>query len=96
LKRELSAGNLLFPLKLLHSTITAFCIIRRFKADVAVGVGGYASGPALRVCRLAGCSHNLQEQKFFSGITNKLLGKKSKRICVAFEGMEKFFPSEKI
>jgi UDP-N-acetylglucosamine--N-acetylmuramyl-(pentapeptide) pyrophosphoryl-undecaprenol N-acetylglucosamine transferase len=96
LKRELSAGNLLFPLKLLHSTIKAFCIIRRFKADVAVGVGGYASGPALRAAGLLGVPTILQEQNSFPGITNKLLGKKAKRICVAFEGMEKFFPSEKI
>lgn len=96
LKRELSAANLLFPLKLLHSTIKAACIIRHFKADVAVGVGGYASGPALRAAGLLGIPTLLQEQNSFPGITNKLLGKKSKKICVAFEGMEKFFPRDKI
>jgi len=96
LKRELSAGNLLFPLKVFHSTLKAACIIRRFKADVAVGVGGYASGPALRAAGMLGIPSLLQEQNSFPGITNKLLGKKAKKICVAFEGMEKFFPSEKI
>jgi len=96
LKRELSARNLLFPLKLLHSTIKAACIIRRFKADVAVGVGGYASGPALRAAALLGIPTLLQEQNSFPGITNKLLGKKAKKVCVAFEGMEKFFLSDKI
>jgi UDP-N-acetylglucosamine--N-acetylmuramyl-(pentapeptide) pyrophosphoryl-undecaprenol N-acetylglucosamine transferase len=96
LKRELSVRNLIFPLKLLHSTIKAACIIRRFKADVAVGVGGYASGPALRAAGLLGIPTILQEQNSFPGITNKLLGKKAKKICVAFEGMDKFFPSQKI
>lgn len=96
LKRELSARNLLFPLKLLHSTIKAACIIRRFHADVAVGVGGYASGPALRAAALLGIPTLLQEQNSFPGITNKLLGKKAKKICVAFEGMDKFFSSDKI
>lgn len=96
LKRELSARNLLFPLKLLHSTIKAACIIRKFKADVAVGVGGYASGPALRAAALLGIPTLLQEQNSFPGITNKLLGKKAKKVCVAFAGMEKFFKAEKI
>jgi len=96
LKRELSAGNLMFPLKVLHSTIKAACIIRRFKADVAVGVGGYASGPALRAAGMLGIPTLIQEQNSFPGITNKLLGKKAKKICVAYEGMEKFFPADKI
>jgi UDP-N-acetylglucosamine--N-acetylmuramyl-(pentapeptide) pyrophosphoryl-undecaprenol N-acetylglucosamine transferase len=96
LKRELSARNLLFPLKLFLSTIKAACIIRKFKADVAVGVGGYASGPALRAAALLGIPTLLQEQNSFPGITNKLLGKKAKKVCVAFEGMEKFFKAEKI
>jgi UDP-N-acetylglucosamine--N-acetylmuramyl-(pentapeptide) pyrophosphoryl-undecaprenol N-acetylglucosamine transferase len=96
LKRELSAGNLIFPLKVLHSTIKAACIIHRFKADVAVGVGGYASGPALRAAGMLGIPTLIQEQNSFPGITNKLLGKKAKKICVAYEGMEKFFPAEKI
>jgi UDP-N-acetylglucosamine--N-acetylmuramyl-(pentapeptide) pyrophosphoryl-undecaprenol N-acetylglucosamine transferase len=96
LKRELSAGNLIFPLKVLHSTIKAACIIRRFKADVAVGVGGYASGPALRAAGILGIPTLIQEQNSFPGITNKLLGKKANKICVAYEEMEKFFPADKI
>jgi UDP-N-acetylglucosamine--N-acetylmuramyl-(pentapeptide) pyrophosphoryl-undecaprenol N-acetylglucosamine transferase len=96
LKRELSAGNLMFPLKVIHSLIKAACIIRRFKADVAVGVGGFASGPALRAAGMLGIPTLLQEQNSFPGITNKLLGKKAKKICVAYEGMEKFFPTDKI
>jgi UDP-N-acetylglucosamine--N-acetylmuramyl-(pentapeptide) pyrophosphoryl-undecaprenol N-acetylglucosamine transferase len=96
LKRELSAENLMFPLKVLHSTIKSACIIRRFKADVAVGVGGFASGPALRAAGLLGIPTLLQEQNSFPGITNKLLGKKASKICVAFEGMEKYFAAKKI
>jgi UDP-N-acetylglucosamine--N-acetylmuramyl-(pentapeptide) pyrophosphoryl-undecaprenol N-acetylglucosamine transferase len=96
LKRELTAENLMFPFKVIHSTIKSTFIIRRFKADVAVGVGGYASGPALRAAGLLGIPTLLQEQNSFPGITNKLLGKKASKICVAFEGMEKFFPAKKI
>ena len=96
LKRELSLSNLMFPLKVLHSLIKATNIIRRFKADVAVGVGGFASGPALRAAGWLGIPTLIQEQNSFPGITNKLLGKKASKICVAFEGMEKFFPPGKI
>ncbi len=96
LKRELSFQTLLFPLKVTFSFIKATCIIYRFKADVAVGVGGYASGPALRAAGMLGIPTLLQEQNSFPGITNKLLGKKAARICVAFEGMEKYFSSRKI
>jgi len=96
LKRELSPENLMFPLKVLHSLIKATCIIHRFKADVAVGVGGFASGPALRAAMMLGIPALIQEQNSFPGMTNKLLGKKASKICVAYEGMEKFFPSDKI
>ena len=96
LKREISLQNLVFPVKVLHSLIKAIFIIRGFKADVAVGVGGYASGPALRAAGMLGIPTLIQEQNSFPGITNKLLGKKASRICVAYEGMEKFFPPEKI
>ncbi len=96
LRRELSLSNLLFPLKVMDSLITAISIIRRFKADVAVGVGGYASGPALRAAGMLGIPTLIQEQNSFPGITNKLLGKKASRICVAYEGMDKYFPAEKI
>jgi UDP-N-acetylglucosamine--N-acetylmuramyl-(pentapeptide) pyrophosphoryl-undecaprenol N-acetylglucosamine transferase len=96
LRRDLSLQNLIFPFKVIHSLVSALFIIRRFKADVAVGVGGFASGPALRAANLLGIPTLIQEQNSFPGITNKLLGKKASRICVAYEGMEKYFPSEKI
>jgi UDP-N-acetylglucosamine--N-acetylmuramyl-(pentapeptide) pyrophosphoryl-undecaprenol N-acetylglucosamine transferase len=96
LRRELTMSNLLFPVKVLHSLFNALLIIRKFKADVAVGVGGFASGPALRAAGMLGIPTILQEQNSFPGITNKLLGKKASRICVAFKGMEKYFPGKKI
>lgn len=96
LRRDLSADNLLFPLKVLHSILSSFSIIKKFKADIAVGVGGYASGPALRVSSMLGIPTLIQEQNSFPGITNKVLGKKARKICVAYEGMEKYFPPDKI
>ena len=96
LSRRLTPGNLLFPLKVVSSILKAIRIIRRFKADVAVGVGGYASGPALRAASLLGVPTLIQEQNSFPGITNKILARKAARICVAFPGMEKYFPAEKI
>jgi len=96
LQRKLTPGNLLFPVKVLHSLFKAIFIIQRFKADIAVGVGGFASGPALRAASMLGIPTLIQEQNSFPGITNKLLGKKASRICVAYEGMDKFFPAEKI
>jgi UDP-N-acetylglucosamine--N-acetylmuramyl-(pentapeptide) pyrophosphoryl-undecaprenol N-acetylglucosamine transferase len=95
-KREISLANLTFPLKVIFSLIKAIWIISRYKADVAVGVGGYASGPALRAATILGIPALIQEQNSFPGITNKLLAGKVSRICVAYEGMEKFFPAEKI
>lgn len=71
-------------------------IIKDFRPDVAVGVGGYASGPTLQVCQTMGIPTLLQEQNSYAGVTNKLLAKKAKRICVAYEDMERFFPAENI
>lgn len=71
-------------------------IVRRFRPDVAVGVGGYASGPLLRAAASAGVPTLIQEQNGYAGVTNKLLSQQAKRICVAYEGMERFFPAEKI
>ncbi|SEM99820.1 UDP-N-acetylglucosamine-N-acetylmuramylpentapeptide N-acetylglucosamine transferase [bacterium A37T11] len=88
--------NLLLPFKLMQSISRARQIIRDFKPDVAVGVGGYASGPLLMAAGNMGIPTLIQEQNSYAGITNKRLGKKAKRICVAFEGMEAFFPAEKI
>jgi len=88
--------NVLLPYKLLKSVIKARSIIKDFKPDVAVGVGGYASGPLLYAASQMKIPYLIQEQNSFAGITNKILGKNAELICVAFEGMEKFFPAEKI
>ncbi len=95
-QRSLTWRNLMFPIKLLHSAWRARQIVRRFRPDVAVGVGGYASGPVLNVAGSLGIPTVLQEQNSYPGITNKLLAKKAAKICVAYEGMGKFFPKEKI
>jgi UDP-N-acetylglucosamine--N-acetylmuramyl-(pentapeptide) pyrophosphoryl-undecaprenol N-acetylglucosamine transferase len=96
LKRNSILKNLIFPFKLLGSVIKSIKIINKFKPDAAVGVGGYASGPLLYAASLKGIPYLIQEQNSFAGITNKRLGKKARRICVAFDGMEQFFPSDKI
>lgn len=71
-------------------------IISEFKPDIAVGVGGYASGPLLRIASKKGIPTVIQEQNSYAGVTNKLLSKKAAKICVAYEGMDRFFPKEKI
>jgi UDP-N-acetylglucosamine--N-acetylmuramyl-(pentapeptide) pyrophosphoryl-undecaprenol N-acetylglucosamine transferase len=88
--------NVLLPYRLLKSVLKARSIIKDFKPDVAVGVGGYASGPLLYAAAQMKIPYLIQEQNSFAGITNKILGKDAKLVCVAFEGMEKFFPAEKI
>ncbi|MEO8794171.1 MAG: undecaprenyldiphospho-muramoylpentapeptide beta-N-acetylglucosaminyltransferase [Daejeonella sp.] len=88
--------NVLLPVKLFKSILKARAIIKDFKPDVAVGVGGYASGPLLYAASQMGIPYLIQEQNSFAGITNKWLGKKAEKICVAFDGMDKFFPAEKI
>jgi len=82
--------------RLLKSMRMAKKIIKDFKPDVAIGVGGYASGPTLKAANQANIKTVLQEQNSFAGVTNKLLAKKAALICVAYEGMERFFPKEKI
>ena len=71
-------------------------IIKQFKPMAAVGVGGYASGPTLNQCAATGIPCLIQEQNSYAGVTNKLLSKKARKICVAYEGMERFFPKDKI
>lgn len=82
--------------KLARSQWKARKIIRSFRPQVAVGVGGYASGPLLKTAGMMGIPTLIQEQNSYAGVTNKLLAQKAKKICVAYEGMEKFFPAEKI
>ncbi|GGD45129.1 undecaprenyldiphospho-muramoylpentapeptide beta-N-acetylglucosaminyltransferase [Muriicola marianensis] len=96
LQRKLTFRNLLFPLKVISSLIRARNIVKGFKPHVAIGTGGFASGPVLRVASGMGIPCVLQEQNSYAGITNKLLAGKVDRICVAYSGMEKFFPKEKI
>lgn len=92
--------NLLKNVKVLinlgRSILKARGIIRRFKPEVAIGVGGYASAPVLKAASAFGVPTVLQEQNSYAGVTNKLLAKKAAAICVAYEGMEKFFPAGKI
>jgi UDP-N-acetylglucosamine--N-acetylmuramyl-(pentapeptide) pyrophosphoryl-undecaprenol N-acetylglucosamine transferase len=88
--------NFMLPVKVLSSMAKVNKIIKKFKPQVAIGVGGYASGPLLRAAARKGIPTLIQEQNSFPGITNKLLAKKTKCICVAYPGMEKYFPKGKI
>ena len=88
--------NFAVLVKIARSQWKARSIIKEFKPDIAVGVGGFASGPTLKTASMMGIPTLLQEQNSYAGVTNKLLAKKAKKICVAYEGMEKFFPSDKI
>lgn len=83
-------------IKLVRSQWKARKIIKKFKPQVAVGVGGYASGPTLKMAATMGIPTLIQEQNSYAGVTNKLLAKQAKKICVAYEGMDRFFPREKI
>lgn len=96
LQRRLTLSNLLLPFKVAKSMRLARRLLRDEKADLAIGFGGYASGPLLKAAQKMGIPTVLQEQNSFAGVTNKLLAKRARRICVAYEGMERFFPSEKI
>jgi len=96
LQRSLTLKNLLFPIKVLSSVWKALRIIRKFKPDVAIGVGGYASGSLLYAASMKGIPCLIQEQNSFPGITNKILKDRVQTICVAYDKMERFFPSEKI
>ncbi|WP_459187845.1 undecaprenyldiphospho-muramoylpentapeptide beta-N-acetylglucosaminyltransferase [Parabacteroides sp. APC149_11_2_Y6] len=82
--------------RLVKSLKLAKRTIREFKPDIAVGVGGYASGPTLWMAASEGIPTLIQEQNSYAGVTNKLLAKKAEKICVAYEGMEKFFPAERV
>lgn len=96
LQRRLTFDNTLFPVKLISSLLKARTIIANFKPDVVIGTGGFASGPLLQVANIAGIPTVIQEQNSYPGITNKMLGGKAHKICVAYEGLERFFPKYKI
>jgi UDP-N-acetylglucosamine--N-acetylmuramyl-(pentapeptide) pyrophosphoryl-undecaprenol N-acetylglucosamine transferase len=94
--RKNKLRNVKVLLDLYRSLVLARRIIARFKPDVAIGVGGYASAPTLRAASAVGVPTVIQEQNSYAGVTNKLLAKKAERICVAYEGMDRFFPKDKI
>lgn len=96
LQRRLTAANLALPFKVAKSIRMAKQIIREFRPDIAIGVGGYASAPLLWAASRLGIPTIIQEQNGYAGLTNKILGKKARKICVAYEGMERFFPAERI
>lgn len=96
LQRKLSLQNLSFPLKVISSLWAARRIVKRFKPDIAIGVGGYASAPALWAAKGKHIPILIQEQNAFPGIANRILSKRADAICVAYEGMQRYFPADKI
>ena len=96
LQRKLTLSNFALPFKVIKSVRMAKKLIREFKPDIAIGVGGYASAPLLWAAGRLGVPTLIQEQNGFAGLTNKILGKKARCICVAYEGMERFFPADRI
>lgn len=96
IQRSLTIKNLLVPFKIVKSIYSAILLMRQFKPQVAVGVGGYASWPTLFAARFTGVPYLIQEQNSYAGISNKNLSANAKKICVAYDRMEKFFPKEKI
>ncbi len=96
LQRKLTLSNLVLPLKVIRSVRMARKLIREFKPDIAIGVGGYASAPLLWAAGRMGVPTLIQEQNGYAGLTNKIVGKKALSICVAYEGMERFFPADRI
>ncbi len=95
-QRSLSLSNLSFPFKVISSLLKAGKIIKNFKPDLVIGVGGFASGPTLYKASKMGIPTLIQEQNSYPGITNIILSKRVDKICVAYDNMEKYFPKEKI
>lgn len=96
IQRKLTIKNLLFPLKLVNSLWNANKIIKQFNPSIVIGTGGFASGPTLFVATKRKIKTLIQEQNSFPGITNKLLGKRADKICVAYDNLDRFFPRDKI
>ena len=94
--RSFSIKNLIFPLKLLISLIRSVFIIKSNKPDLVIGTGGFASGPILYIASLFGIPTVIQEQNSYPGITNKILGKRVNKICVAYDNLDRFFDKNKI
>ncbi|NOS93939.1 MAG: undecaprenyldiphospho-muramoylpentapeptide beta-N-acetylglucosaminyltransferase [Cyclobacteriaceae bacterium] len=96
LQRKLTLSNLSFPFKLISSYLKASSLIKKMKPHAVIGTGGYASGPIMLAATKAGIASLIQEQNSYAGLTNKQLAQKAGRICVAYSGMEKYFPASKI
>jgi UDP-N-acetylglucosamine--N-acetylmuramyl-(pentapeptide) pyrophosphoryl-undecaprenol N-acetylglucosamine transferase len=96
LQRKLTLQNAMFPFKLIDSLWKSRTIIKKFKPNVVIGTGGFASGPLLQMANMLTIPTVIQEQNSYPGITNKLLSKKANTICVAYENLERFFPKEKM
>ena len=96
IQRKLTLKNLIFPLKLIVSLLRSRKILKTFKPNVVIGTGGFASGPLLQVAASKKIPCLIQEQNSYPGITNKILSKKVNTICVAYDGLERFFPKDKI
>jgi UDP-N-acetylglucosamine--N-acetylmuramyl-(pentapeptide) pyrophosphoryl-undecaprenol N-acetylglucosamine transferase len=96
LQRRLTPQNLLFPVRVFRSVRKAGKLIESFRPDAVVGVGGYASAPVLLAATSRGIPSLIQEQNSYAGLVNKLLGRRVSKICVAYEGMESFFPADKM
>lgn len=96
LQRRMDWHNLLVPFKVVRSLLAARGVIRDFSADVVAGFGGYASAPVLWAAQRMGVPTLIQEQNSYAGVTNKILARHARRICVAYDGMERFFPADRI
>lgn len=96
LQRKLTFSNLLFPVKLIISYLRALVIVRRFKPHAVVGTGGFASGPMMIAATRSKVPTIIQEQNSFAGLANKQVADKVSKVCVAYDGMEKYFPASKI
>ena len=96
IQRKLTLSNLLFPIKLLVSYMRARQLVNQFKPHVVIGTGGYASGPVMMAATRKKIPTVIQEQNSYAGLANKQVAEKASRICVAYDGMEKYFPSNKI
>lgn len=95
-QRKFKLSNFLLPFKIVKSLLKARKIIKRFKPDLVIGVGGYASGPTLKMAQFIGIPTVIQEQNSFPGKTNRILANKTECVCTAYEGMEKYFPKTKV
>jgi UDP-N-acetylglucosamine--N-acetylmuramyl-(pentapeptide) pyrophosphoryl-undecaprenol N-acetylglucosamine transferase len=96
IQRKAVWKNIGFPFKLVNSLLAAFKIVEEFKPDIAIGVGGYASAPTLYAASLRGVPTLIQEQNSYAGLTNRLLARRAKKICVAYPNLEKYFPADKL